>query len=104
MTSLAVTFILPDGREQTLEAEAGRSLMEVGRDADLIEGTCGGACACATCHVVVPDPWFDLLPPSAPEEDEMLDIVPGIEETSRLGCQVRLQPELDGMRVNLKPV
>lgn len=76
--------------------------MEVARDAGLpVEGTCGGACACATCHVVVEDPWYDLLPDPTPEEDEMLDIATGVEETSRLGCQIRLTPELDGIVLRL---
>ena len=74
--------------------------MEAGRDANLgIEGTCGGCLSCATCHVIVDTAWFAKT--GAPSEDEvdMLDLAFGLTETSRLGCQIEMADELDGLKV-----
>lgn len=97
-----VTFLLPDGTTHAFEAAEGLSLLEVARRHDLaIEGACGGAMACATCHVVVDDAWFDELPPASAEEEDMLDLAAEVEATSRLGCQIRLTRALDGLTVRV---
>ena len=97
-----VTFLLPDGTTHVFEAAEGLSLLEVARRHDLaIEGACGGAMACATCHVVVDDAWFDELPPASAEEEDMLDLAAVVEATSRLGCQIRLTRALDGLTVRV---
>lgn len=97
-----VTFLLPDGTTHVFEAAEGLSLLEVARRHDLaIEGACGGAMACATCHVVVDDAWFDELPPASAEEEDMLDLAAEVEATSRLGCQIRLTRALDGLTVRV---
>jgi 2Fe-2S ferredoxin len=97
-----VTFVLPGGERRTVEAPEGWSLLEVARDAGIdVEGACGGAMACATCHVVVDAAWFGRLPPASAEEEDMLDFAESLEATSRLGCQIRLTRELDGLVVTV---
>lgn len=96
-----VTFKTSQGSSLTIEAETGATVMETAvRNAiPGIVGECGGACACATCHVYV-DPAFEALtgPPSAMEED-MLDFAYDVRPNSRLSCQIRIRPELDGLVV-----
>lgn len=65
-------------------------------------GACGGSCACSTCHVIVEDEkLYDMMPEPEDDENDMLDLAFGLTETSRLGCQVVMTKELDGMRVKL---
>ena len=95
-------FKQPDGSEKSIEAENGLSLMEVARDNDLgIEGTCGGSISCCTCHVVVDDEWFSVVGSPNPDEEDMLDLAVDLQPTSRLGCQIEVTPELDGLIVNI---
>jgi 2Fe-2S ferredoxin len=95
-------FVLPDGRRHDAEVSAGSSVLMAARRADVaIEGACGGSMACATCHVHVDEDWFDRLPPPSAEEEEMLDFAETPAPTSRLGCQIRLVPELDGLIVRV---
>ena len=97
-----VTFLLPDGARHVCEAPAGATLLEVARRHDIaIEGACGGAMACATCHVLVDEDWFDRLPEPLPEEEDMLDLAQEVGATSRLGCQIRLTQGLDGLIVRV---
>ena len=98
-----VTFIDRNTRlRRELEAAEGWSLLDVAREYDLdIEGACDGNMACATCHVIVHDPWFDRLPEPSEEEEDMLDLAYGLTGTSRLGCQVRMSADLDGLEVSL---
>ena len=93
------------GERHTLEALEGWRVMEIIRDWNLpIEGVCGGACQCATCHVFVADNWVDRLHPASAEEEDQLDMVPITRKTSRLACQILWTPELDGLEVTLAPV
>jgi ferredoxin len=67
-----------------------------------MEGACEGSLACSTCHVIVEDRGvFDSLPPATDDEEDMLDLAFGLTDTSRLGCQIKLTPELDGFVVKL---
>lgn len=67
-----------------------------------ISGACGGSCACSTCHVIVQDPdIYDKIPEPDDDENDMLDLAFGLTETSRLGCQVKMSPEIDGIEVKL---
>ena len=92
------------GQEHRLEALEGWRVMEVIRDWGLpIKAECGGACACATCHVYVDDAWVDRLVPPTDEEIERLDDAYAVEANSRLACQVLVTAELDGLRVSLAP-
>lgn len=94
-----IVFIQPDGRSQTVDAPVGQNLMEAAT-ANLVRGVvgdCGGACSCATCHLYIDAAWIDKLPPSDDIEQAMLEgaIDPG--PNSRLGCQVIVKDELDGL-------
>ena len=100
----AITFIKRDGAEVTIDARDGQSVMEVGRDHNLgIEGTCGGELACATCHVIVDGGWFDKTGARSEDEDDMLELAFNVEATSRLGCQIKMGAELDGLKVRIAP-
>ena len=98
-----VTFIFPNGNRRELNAEIGQTLLDVARanGIDEIEGACGGAMACSTCHVIVDPVWYGKLPPPAVDETDMLDLAPGLTRTSRLGCQIRLTEALNGLTVKL---
>jgi len=101
--TLSVTFIMRDGEERILSAEAGQTLLDIARryNIDEIEGACGGAMACSTCHVIVDCHWFTQLPHASDDETDMLDLAQGITRTSRLGCQIRLTEAMDGLIVKL---
>jgi ferredoxin, 2Fe-2S len=95
---------MPDGTVHPLEALADWRVMEVIRDWGLpIKAECGGACACATCHVWVGQDWFAKLVPPTKEELEMLDGAFQVDERSRLCCQIIMNEELDGLEVELAP-
>ncbi len=92
------------GEVSEIEAPLGYQLMEVIRDNDLpILADCGGALACATCHVRVDDNWVDKLPAPRDDEKDMLDMVSAAEKTSRLSCQIIITQDLDGLEVSLTP-
>ncbi|KAJ2808715.1 mitochondrial matrix iron-sulfur protein [Coemansia guatemalensis] len=100
--NVTVTFIEPDGNEVKATGEEGTNLMELAHENDVdLEGACEGACACSTCHVILPDSIYDSLPEPSDEENDMLDLAFGLTDTSRLGCQVLLSPEMEGMRIKL---
>lgn len=91
-----------NGEEHELEALDGWRVMEVIRDWDLpIKAECGGACACATCHVYVDESWLSRLAKPSAEEEDMLDTVPDTRPNSRLSCQILMSDELDGLKVTL---
>lgn len=92
------------GNEHTVDGNAGWTLMEILRDANLgIHGDCGGSSACATCHVYVADGWIDKLEKSDESEIEMLNGTAAPLPNSRLSCQIRLASELDGIEVTVAP-
>lgn len=92
------------GTDHPLVGLEGWRLMEVIRDYGLpIKAECGGACACATCHVYVDEGWKDKLVPATDEEIEMLDQAFDVEPNSRLSCQILLKPEFEGLHVTLAP-
>ena len=87
-----------------VEGTLGWTVMEALRDAGLpVAAECGGACACATCHVYVAEEWFGKLNPPSPEELDMLDMAVAVESNSRLSCQIRCEPALDGIIVTIAP-
>ena len=100
-----ITVIQKDGTPRRIEAEEGWSLMEITRDADVeeIEGVCGGSMACATCHMYIHPDWVTRVEAQdnekSDEEEDMLDMATDITDTSRLGCQIRMSKELDGLVV-----
>jgi ferredoxin, 2Fe-2S len=99
--------IIATDRKGTVHEVAGIegwTMMEALRDAGLpILAECGGACACATCHVYVDEEWLGKLKPQSPEEIDMLDMAIAVEPNSRLSCQITLSPELDGIKVTVAP-
>lgn len=94
-----------EGLQGQLEAEEGISVMEALRDAgfDEILSLCGGSCACATCHVYVEGGQVPLLPPMGNDENDLLESSSHRQDNSRLSCQLRLTPQLDGLRVVIAP-
>ena len=107
MGNLKVTMTDVNGVTKTYEGvEEGTSLMELGKQYDVagIMGDCGGGCACATCHLYVEGDWFDKV--GAPDDIEfaMLDMVADVmKDNSRLGCQIKMKPEFDGLEVTVAP-
>ncbi len=103
MPRLYVTFIDKEGDEHKIAVSKGDNLLDVAQDNDLdMEGACGGSCACSTCHIIVEDAdLYDKIPEAEDDENDMLDLAFGLTETSRLGCQVHMTKELDGLRVRL---
>ena len=92
------------GSHHELDALPGWRVMEIIRDWDLpIKAECGGACACATCHVYVDDEWLDRLPQKDDEEVDQLAYLPDRRPNSRLSCQMLMSDELDGLKVTLAP-
>jgi len=97
-----VTFIERDGTRREVEAPVGHSLLEIAHDNEIdIEGACEGSLACSTCHVIVDADWHRTLPPASEDEEDMLDLAFGLTATSRLGCQITMTRELDGLVVQL---
>ncbi len=97
-----MTFIDPKGARHEVDAPAGATLLEIARLNDIdIEGACEGSLSCSTCHVIVdPDTYGRLSDPDEGERD-MLDLAFGLTPTSRLGCQIVMTEELDGLTVTL---
>jgi len=97
-----VTFILKDGSRRDIAAAEGQSLLEIAQANGLdIEGACDGSMACSTCHVIVDQAWYDRLPEPGEEETDMLDFAFDATLTSRLGCQILVTGDLDGLVVAL---
>jgi 2Fe-2S ferredoxin len=98
-----MTFISPDGKERKeVDAPLGLSVLEIAHLHDVdVEGACEGSLACSTCHVIVDPEWYDKLKEPSEEEEDMLDLAFGLTHTSRLGCQIRMTEELDGLTVTL---
>ena len=100
-----ITYIQPDGTPVTVTGEPGMTVMETAKKhlVQGIEAECGGACACATCHVYVAENWLAALVPPIDEELERLDDAFEVTSLSRLSCQILMRPDLDGLVVTLAP-
>jgi 2Fe-2S ferredoxin len=97
-------FVAPDGTRREVDAPVGLSVLEVAHKHGVdIEGACEGSLACSTCHVIVDPAWINKLTPPTEDEEDMLDLAFGLEETSRLGCQIVISEALDGLVVRLPP-
>jgi 2Fe-2S ferredoxin len=98
-----ITFVEAGGVSHTVEAERGWSVMQtaVRHAVPSIIGECGGSCVCATCHVRVDAEWIHAVGLAGDDEDMTLECVPDRAKTSRLGCQITLTDELDGLVVHL---
>ncbi len=99
-----ITYIEHNGNQHTVEVANGSTVMEGARDNNIpgIEGDCGGACACSTCHVYVDEAWVDKLTPKDDMESDMLDFAWHPDAVrSRLTCQVKVSAAIDGLVVHL---
>lgn len=94
-----IVFIDSAGHSREVEAEQGATVMEsaVRNGVPEIEAECGGACACATCHVYVDPAWTEATGKAEPMEEDMLDFAFEVQPTSRLSCQIKVRPALDGL-------
>ena len=98
-----ITYVEHDGTEHVIDVKNGLSVMEgaVKNNIPGIDADCGGACACATCHVYVEESWLDKTGDRSAMEESMLDFAEGVEPNSRLSCQIKVSDELDGLRVTM---
>lgn len=96
-----ITYIDYEGNQRSVEAENGSTVMEnaVKNAIPGIDAECGGACACATCHVYIEEAWKEKVGPPEPMEEDMLDFAFDVRPNSRLSCQIKVRPELDGLVV-----
>ncbi|MDD3838639.1 MAG: 2Fe-2S iron-sulfur cluster-binding protein [Phenylobacterium sp.] len=98
-----ITYIEFDGTEHVVDVKSGLSVMEgaVKNNIPGIDADCGGACACATCHVYVDEAWRDKTGSMSAMEESMLDFAENVETNSRLSCQIKVSDELDGLVVRM---
>ena len=98
-----ITYIASDGARFDVEAQNGSTVMEnaIRNSVPGIEAECGGACACATCHVYVDEEWTDRVGPPQPMEEDMLDFAWEPQPNSRLSCQITVSDDLDGLIVRV---
>ena len=98
-----ITYIEHNGKSHTVEVPSDLSVMEGATQNNIpgIDADCGGACACATCHVYVDEKWFDKLPKKIESEQDMLDMAFEPNKFSRLSCQITITDDLDGLVVKL---
>ncbi|ORZ34954.1 2Fe-2S ferredoxin-type domain-containing protein [Catenaria anguillulae PL171] len=101
----SVTYVTPEGEKVTVKAEDGDTLLDLAHQHDIeLEGACEGSLACSTCHVIVDPAFYDKMEEPTDEENDMLDLAFGLTDTSRLGCQVQMCKELDGIKVTIPSV
>ncbi|AIK97039.1 ferredoxin family 2Fe-2S iron-sulfur cluster binding protein [Candidatus Odyssella acanthamoebae] len=97
-----IIFIDQSGNRKEVDAPVGLSVLEIAHRNDIdLEGACEGSLACSTCHVIVDPEWYDILQEATEDEEDMLDLAFGLTHTSRLGCQIIMSDELDGLTVRL---
>lgn len=98
-----ITYIEHSGREHRIDLPIGGNLMQgaVSNGISGIDGDCGGACACATCHILVDPAWIARVGDRNPVEASMLEFAEGVQDTSRLACQIKASADLDGLVVRL---
>ena len=93
-----------EGNNHVLKGDYNSTLMEIIRDEGVdIEAACGGCCACATCHVYIDEKWVNKLNPIDDDEESMLDQAFDVKKNSRLSCQINLNDDLDGLKLELAP-
>ena len=98
-----ITYIEHGGTEHVIDVKTGLTVMEgaVKNNVPGIDADCGGACACATCHVYVDAAWVDKTGAKSAMEESMLDFAENVEPTSRLSCQIKVTDQLDGLVVRM---
>ncbi|KAF4687386.1 Adrenodoxin, mitochondrial [Perkinsus olseni] len=104
LPSVNITFVDTDGTKKVAKAPIGWSLLKVAHLNGIdLEGACEESMACSTCHCILSQDLYDSLPEPSEEEEDLLDLAPGLEDTSRLGCQVKVTEDMDGQEVKLPP-
>ena len=99
---LQMTFIAADGSRRVVDAPLGDSVLDIAHENKIdIEGACEGSMACSTCHVIIDKKWYRRLEEVSEDGEDMLDLAFGLTRTSRLGCQIVITEELDGLEVSL---
>ncbi len=99
-----ITYVTPTGKVVVVEQSDGTLMTAAVRNqVEGIDGECGGVCSCATCHVHIDPEWVDRVGPPGNEEAAMLEFDDNVTTASRLGCQVPIRPELDGLKVKVVP-
>ncbi len=100
---VTITYHDPAGKAHTLDIKAGLTVMEgaVRNTIPGIDADCGGACACATCHVYVDEEWVEKTGAAAPMEQSMLDFADDVRPNSRLSCQIIVRDDLEGLVVRI---
>lgn len=102
---MAFSFINRDGSKTTVEGRISQSVLEVAHENNVeLEGACEGSMACSTCHVILEAPVFDSLEEPCEREEDLLDLAPGLTDTSRLSCQIKVDERLSGAEVRLPRV
>ena len=98
-----INFITDNEKIVTIEAPEGISVLEVAHQNKIpLEGACEGSLACSTCHVIVEsEQYYNNLPEASDDEEDMLDLAFGLTHTSRLGCQIIVSKEIDGITLRL---
>jgi 2Fe-2S ferredoxin len=100
-----ITFIQVDGERIETDAKPGNTVMEVAKELDLpMLAACGGALACATCHVIIDEDWYERCGEISEDEEDLLDAAHDLSPTSRLCCQIKVSEDLDGLVVKLTPM
>ena len=95
-------FIESNGKEKAVDAEIGLSILEIAHKNHIdLEGACEGSLACSTCHIILEENDFDKLDEPTEEEEDMLDLAHGLTHTSRLGCQIIMTEDLDGLKIKV---
>ena len=95
-------FIESNGKEKVVEAEIGLSILEIAHKNHIdLEGACEGSLACSTCHIILEEKDFNKLDEPTEEEEDMLDLAHGLSHTSRLGCQIIMTEDLDGLKIKV---
>uniref|UniRef100_A0A8D8LD23 Adrenodoxin-like protein, mitochondrial n=1 Tax=Cacopsylla melanoneura TaxID=428564 RepID=A0A8D8LD23_9HEMI len=97
-----ITFIIKDGQRREIKGKVGDNILYLAHRHEIpMEGACEASLACTTCHVYVKHEYLDALPEAEEKEDDLLDLAPFLKDNSRLGCQIKLTKELDGIEVTL---
>jgi 2Fe-2S ferredoxin len=98
MSETVKVIFIEKGEKKEFSVPAGTTVLQAARDNNIdLEGACEGSLACSTCHVIVDKPFYDKLSEPTEDEEDMLDLAFGLTPTSRLGCQIILTKELDGL-------
>jgi 2Fe-2S ferredoxin len=102
MSETVKVIFVEKGEKKEFNVPVGTSVLQAARDNDInLEGACEGSLACSTCHVIVEKSFYDMLEEANEDEEDMLDLAFGLTPTSRLGCQIILTKELDGLTLRV---